>query len=268
MKRHIRDGIVWLLAYSGMGDLYRWYVRRRGPLVRVLCFHDVNNHEHFFRVVEMLSIRYHILTPLEFHSMEFDLHRINILITFDDGYRSWVDVAAPILEQFQSRGIFFVASGLLAAAENADASGVFMEERLLISPRSALSFNDAHVLISRGHTLGGHTKTHPSLVALSDMVASHEISDDKMILEHELATVLTDFAYPFGTRRHIHARHASMAQEAGYTFVYTAEPGFFTGDTTRIPRTLIDEDQSIASIVLFIEGAYDLFSRIKYLCVR
>ncbi len=90
-----------------------------------------------------------------------------------------------------------------------------------------------------------------------------EILEDKISLESKFATTLIDFAYPFGT----HADHSEetkkAARTAGYSFIYTAEPGFFISADEHIPRLLLEEGQPISQVRRWILGSYDIFSKLK-----
>lgn len=265
MKHLLRDICIFLASILGIVFLYRWMERKKGPLVRIVVFHDVADGAWFASVISMLASRYHLITPQDFHARVFDPKKINVLLTFDDGYRSWIDIVLPILERTTLKGLFFVNSGLLDVAHDPTLSETYMKERLLISPKTPLSYEDARELALKGHTLGGHSATHKNLTELDERELIFELQSDKEKLEKELGVTLQDFAYPFGTGRHYDARVTAGVHQAGYAYAYTAESGFANENAIvegRIPRVCLEKNQGSASVRRWVEGGYDIFSRI------
>ncbi len=114
MKKQIRNILITLISLTGVSFLYRFKMRRKGPLVRVLCLHDVPDKAWFSMLISTISQRYNVLSPQDFVEQTFDTNKVNVLLTFDDGYQSWVDVALPVLREKEITAVFFVNSGLRA----------------------------------------------------------------------------------------------------------------------------------------------------------
>ena len=267
IRESIRYVLIWTVAKSGAVRLYQRRLQRRGPLVRVLCLHDVPDRQWFAHLVSLLVTEYQLITPQEFHAQQFDTERINVLLTFDDGYQSWVDVALPVLAEHNAKGLFFVTSGLLdAATESKEVAAQFMRNRLcLTQKRSPLTWTGAEALVAAGHTVGGHTVSHTSLATLPQEEAAREITEDKKRLEQMLSVTLEDFAYPFGRTQDYHAETVRLAAAAGYTHQYAATTGFVTAHkkAVSLPRTLLEVGQSPAAIKRWVEGGYDIVQQIK-----
>jgi peptidoglycan/xylan/chitin deacetylase (PgdA/CDA1 family) len=263
MKHAIRDSIIFLIHAFGLDRRYRFAMRKKGPLVRILCFHDVADAVWFEQIVSLVVNDFHVVTPEEFHKKSFRDDRINILFTFDDGYGSWVTACAPVLMRYEVKGLFFVNSGLLDAANDPQVSDAFMSERLRISPKVPLTWEGAQFLLGEGHTLGSHTKTHADLASLEDSAIKEEVLTDKRALEERLHITLTDFAFPFGTRKHITSHAFDVVAESGFAYQYAAITGFSEETQDLIPRTLIEKNQSISSIKKWILGGYDIFNSLK-----
>jgi len=267
MMHKLRDLIIWLISISGVSYLYRKYHQKQGSLVRVLCFHDVSDGVWFEEVIKMISENYHLLTPEQFKAKQFSVEKINILLTFDDGYQSWIDNCLPVLNKCHAKGIFFINSGLLDIAEDANKVEGYMRERLLITPKKPLTWEGAKQLVDSGHTIGGHTVSHPNLSKLSAAEAQREINEDKHCLESQLNIILQDFAYPFGTKKHI-STDLSKYVKTVYSYQYSAMTDFVKWEDGLIPRTLIEKSQPIGQIKGWIKGSYDLWYKLKSLCVR
>ena len=232
------------------------------PRVRVLCFHDVVDESWFRSVITVITERYHVLTPEQFQQGEFDEQKVNVLVTFDDGFASWSEVAAPVLAEHQVLAVFFVSSGLLEA-ESAGVSEEFMREQLRIRPRKPLSWTAAKALAKQGHTIGAHTVTHQSLATLSAAEQKEEMLLDREKIATKQLPAPVMLAYPFGTRRDIGADTFRWGEEAGFMFQFSAESDWADiFQSSPIPRTLIDESVSLASLPAWIEGGYDIFRRL------
>ncbi len=259
MKHKIRDSIIFLIDIFGISALYCWRLRKKGPLVRVLAFHDVADKVWFEQVISMLVKNYHILTPEQLHNKDFNREKINILLTFDDGYQSWIDNCLPVLQKFNLKGLFFINSGLLDIAHDEVKVAEYMKNRLLISPKKPLSWDGARKLLAEGHNIGGHTVHHPNLALLSPIELEKEIREDKKKIEDMLQTEPVDFAYPFGRKDNWNTVVLDMVHTCGYAFVYDAESGFVdTQNYSQIARVCLEKGQSVASVQRWIRGGYDI----------
>ena len=269
MKRLLRDMYIACAHIMGASFLYQSYVRRRGPLVRVVVFHDVQDRDWFAESIKTLSVHYHMLTPEEFTAGNFDTERINLLITFDDGYTSWVDVCLPVLLEYNVKALFFINSGLLDA-ERENKQETFVRERLLLTkPHRILTWEGVRTLLRAGHTIGGHTRSHVRLSELSVAGQEEEIKVDKARLSTMLGTSVTTIAYPFGNHGDYTGDTVRIVNEAGYTHAFTTE-GVFADMRTQyaISRLCIPDGLPPTALRRWIDGGYDLYGILKKLCVR
>ncbi len=268
MKHTLRDLTIAILTMTGIVSLYRARTRKRGPLVRVLVFHDVKDGVWFLRIIRCLKKRYHLITPTEFIQGEFDPIMINVLITFDDGYRSWTDICAPVLQTEKVTALFFVNSGLLMSYENSEAQKEYVEKRLLLTPRETLSWKGLVELTRRGHTIGGHTTTHARLSELQEDMQQIEIEADKAVIEFAIGTPLRAFAYPFGQGSDYTEKTQKLVSESGYSHAFTTEGVFVEhGKAYAISRLCLEEGMSMGALHAWVEGGYDVYRTLKKLCV-
>lgn len=263
IKHSFRDVLIFFISISGIAYLYRNTQRKNGPLVRVLCFHDVPDRSWFASVLSMLLENCNVVTPEQFHNGAFEAGKINILLTFDDGYQSWVDICLPELQQKGVKGLFFINSGLLDIADNKQMVERFMQEKLLITPKEPLTWRGAQTLLDAGHTIGGHTVNHARLSQINTESVFEEVHKDKKRIEEKLGITLKDFAYPFGTKQDYSKKTMQEVTKAGYTSQYSAVSGFYQQSKTIIPRMLLEEKQSLKLVQLWIEGGYDVLVSLK-----
>ncbi len=271
LTHNIRNGMLALLTYSGGVHMRRTLFLRREPLVRVVVFHDVDDPQWFEEMISYLSAHTHVLTPEAFRQGAFDRNRLNVLITFDDGYASWITTCAPILRKYGMQAIFFINSGLLNVAMDEEKWVPYIRKHLKLQERrTPLTWEGAKALSVAGHTIGGHSKTHRRLAELDEETERREVMDDKMCIEEKLDVRIAFFAYPFGRSSDFTKRSMKIVGEAGYTHAFSTGAGFVkgNGDPYVIPRVCLEDGMTTKMLTWFIDGAYDMYSTLKNLCVR
>jgi len=251
--------------------VYRLYWRKRGPLVRVVVFHDIDDAQWFSASLKLLLERYHVLTPKAFREKEFVQDKINVLITFDDGYRSWVTTCLPILENSTCEAVFFINSGLIDVSEEESVQSSYVRDNLkLRTPRETLSWDQVRVLYEAGHMIGGHSKTHLRFSKLQNEVQKSEIFEDKERIESMIGAPVSFFAFPFGNNGDFTPESVRIAREAGYTDIFSTEPGFLdiASNTHVVRRLCLENRMSRRALIQWIEGGYDCYAIVKRICAQ
>jgi peptidoglycan/xylan/chitin deacetylase (PgdA/CDA1 family) len=166
----------------------------------------------------------------DFFSGRLSFEKINVVITFDDGFKSWISDAVPVLKELELPATFFISSGFVGLSEK-DASE-FMRSKLFLKPgprriMGGLNVADVRRIVEEGFTIGGHTLNHRNLAKLRDRdLLIHEIADDKMRLEKITGRKIEYFAYPSGAYHNPEINLSEMLIELGYRGAVTTEPGF------------------------------------------
>jgi peptidoglycan/xylan/chitin deacetylase (PgdA/CDA1 family) len=128
-----------------------------------------------------------------------------VLFTFDDGRESNYTVAAPLLESFGGRGVFFVVPAF--AECTADEALTFYRSRINPNSRAGderwedwkpMTSGQIGDLAARGHAIGNHTLTHQRLVGLSPDRLEREIGDSARKLTAWTQKPVDAFAWTFG----------------------------------------------------------------------
>ncbi len=269
IKKILRSGFLFLLYFSGIVALRFWFIgRRSGPRVRIITYHQVKKHqiEKFDKNLAMLSRQCNVLTPEAFANSNFSQTKLNILITFDDGYASWMTNVLPYMEKHQLKGIYFIPSGYIDAGENG--TDFYATKRLSIKSVAPLSWEDVKK-IAQKDVIGGHTISHPILGLIDMHAQKFEIGEDKKRIEEKIKTKLEYFAYPFGDKARVPSRCYSVPQELGYKFAFTTIPGFYTQTDSpfSINRDCLEPDFSPLITKAWIYGGYDIFRFFKRVIV-
>lgn len=129
----------------------------------------------------------------------------SIVLTFDDNYQGFYDVALPILERYQFPAAMFVHTKFVGDKKGYHPKMDWPTLKTLV----------ANKLI----TIGSHTVTHPDdITKLSLEEQQKELADSKATLEQELGKPIPYLAYPDGKNDKI---VQANAKAAGYTMAFT-----------------------------------------------
>lgn len=129
-----------------------------------------------------------------------------VVLTFDDGFRDFLQAALPVLQRHGATATLFVPTAHIGGTSrwlHAQGEGA----------RPLLDWSELDEVRRAGVEIGGHGHTHPQLDRLSPADALHEVSQCRSLLEERLNTRVRTFAYPFGYH---HAAARRAVREAGY----------------------------------------------------
>jgi len=107
--------------------------------------------------------------------------RGGVVLTFDDGYRDFVDTVVPSLVRHRLPALLYLATGLVSEASD-----------------DRLRWSDLRDAVSTGFVeIGSHTHGHVDLSRASERESSEEMHRSKALIEDELGTSCRHFAYPW-----------------------------------------------------------------------
>lgn len=187
-------------------------------------------------------------------------------LTFDDGYRSVLTEALPVLEALQIPATVFLTTGFLDRrvsppwrSTDPDLQAEYRKEAQFFQP---LTWDEARTLAR--HPLiriGGHTDTHPLLGLLTADAARDELRQSKAILRNQLGIETNLFAYPFGVRRYgAYSKHTEqLLRDTGYVCSMTSEisRARVGAGPWQIPRISLTQQDENRDAVAKAAGAYD-----------
>jgi peptidoglycan/xylan/chitin deacetylase (PgdA/CDA1 family) len=156
-----------------------------------------------------------------------------VVITFDDGVRSDLTVAAPLLKEFGFSATFYLTSGLLGR-------------------KGFLGSNDVRELAREGFEIGCHSRNHRSLDHLGEADLEEEIIQAKAELEAIIGVPVEHYACPGGSWSPLAVQVAKRA-------------GFKSMATSRIGRNSRTTDRYRLARIPIFRG--DNRDRFKSLCV-
>lgn len=163
--------------------------------IPVLCYHQVSaaapahadamhisSHQFDMQLKTLADSGYHPILPFQLFLYLTEgqpLPTRPVLVTFDDGHKEHFTTAAPILEKYKWRGVFFIMT-------------------VTIGKQGYLTREDIRLLHEHGHIIGSHTWDHPYLLKSGQIDVEKQIVQPKSTLEKITGAPVTCFAYPFG----------------------------------------------------------------------
>lgn len=165
-----------------------------------------------------------------------------VLITFDDGFRDFVEAALPALSERRLPATLFVTTGSLAPVN-----------RSLLPPAAMMRLKEVVAVAEEGVEIGAHSHTHPQLDTVPRAHVLAELSRSRQTLEDALGTAVTLFAYPHG---YADERVRDLARQTGYDGAFAVRNALSspTDDAFRIARLTVRADIGADRFAQWLRG--------------
>ncbi|MEO8614893.1 MAG: polysaccharide deacetylase family protein [Luteolibacter sp.] len=172
----------------------------------------------------------------------------SILLTFDDGWKSFYTDAYPILKEL---GFPFT---------------IFLYKDYVDGGGRALTTAMIQEMVSNGASIGSHSVNHPYPIAVKnarkkgvpayDAYLRMQMGDSKVFLESKFPVKVTSYAYPGGFYTE---EMLKLGDELGYQHMFTVIPGKVTRSSPNetLPRNIIlgNYDKGFEIATSFRDGA-------------
>jgi peptidoglycan/xylan/chitin deacetylase (PgdA/CDA1 family) len=144
-------------------------------------------------------------------------------VTFDDGFRSVVEIGFPIMEELGVPGTVFIPTLFPASGGGIAWAGMepWLHERHRHELRS-MSWSDARGLAEAGWEVGSHTVSHARLPDADEESLRRELLESRLECERQIGVACHALAYPYGAHDR---RVRAAAGRAGYLAAATLAPG-------------------------------------------
>jgi peptidoglycan/xylan/chitin deacetylase (PgdA/CDA1 family) len=231
---------------------------RKSADVLVLCYHAISEDwptplavtpRAFEEQLALLAWRGYRGVTFTEAALE-DHPRRTVAVTFDDGYRSVAELAAPILRRYGFPATVFVPTQYMGTDRPMSWPGIDEwiggphEQELL-----PMSWEGLRSLVADGWEIGAHTVTHPRLTTLEDAELREELVESRQECGRQIDTTCRSIAFPYGD---CDDRVIEASREAGFSAVATIpwrleqrgrfvlpRTGIFRNDGRRVFRTKI-----------------------------
>ena len=223
--------------------------------VVALTFHDViqdgragqpQDGERFYCItvgelerllVQLRKLGYQGVRSREFRAWQQgrgELPERTVVLTFDDGYASHLELIAPLLVRYHFSGTFFVTVGH-------------------IGKPGYLTWEQLRRLVFLGMEIGSHGMTHTPLIAVDRRQLDHEVAESKRVLEQRLGQPIESLAAPGGFWN---TAVAEAVQRAGYDAAWLSNIGTNGSETQPLAlrRVVVRQPFSAERLVAMVEG--------------
>lgn len=222
-------------------------------LVPILCYHDIGpvakgrlliGEKTFQEQMHYLKDNGFRTVTLgeyfEFLNQKRQLPMKSVIITFDDGYRSFMRHAYPILKELGFTATLFVYTDYIGAGGN------------------ALTWGDLRKLMDDGFEVEAHSKTHGDLRrGPGETVNSHqqrlrnELDVPLPLFQKNLGSAVKFLAYPYGAQNE---EVVERTKRAGYLAAFTVRPqsSYAFIDPYRIHRMQVFSEHRIDEFANFL----------------
>ncbi|NCX93851.1 MAG: polysaccharide deacetylase family protein [Gammaproteobacteria bacterium] len=210
--------------------------------------------------MEWLSQHCDVLPLSELLTTHPHSNRVQVAITFDDGYASVFQVAAPILDQLKIPATVYLNTGWIADHENerrasCAALGHYPEEMFLI-------WDEVKTLVNRGWEMGSHGVNHLKFVELPESQLMEELTVSKQTIETRLNRPCPQFAYTWG----LHSKPLmKKLEQAQYRYGIAAHHAPLSPRDNRwaLPRLNIAREYSLQDFKDIVSGRWDFLGWIQ-----
>lgn len=129
-----------------------------------------------------------------------------VILTFDDGYESFRELAVPALAARQMKATVFIVAGRIGEDNCWDREQAIPARRLMDD-------NGIKDIMAAGMDIGAHGWVHRNLCQCTPPELEEEIFRSRKELETRFGVAPQIFSYPYGSHS---SKHFPLLQQAGY----------------------------------------------------
>jgi peptidoglycan/xylan/chitin deacetylase (PgdA/CDA1 family) len=182
----------------------------------------------------------------------------SVVITFDDGYRDFLNHAFPILERYGLKATVFLVTGMMGTSSD------------MFGGKDILTWGEAGELRKRGVVFGSHTVNHLKLKYLQLKAMEAEIADSKKEIESRLGEPVEVFSCPYAFpegKSDFLEEYFGTLERCGYRAGVTTVIGRVRkrDNLLALKRLPVNEYDDAVLFKAKLEGAYDWVHVPQYL---
>jgi peptidoglycan/xylan/chitin deacetylase (PgdA/CDA1 family) len=147
-------------------------------------------------------------------SIQRQARRKEVVVTFDDAFRSVVTHAKPVLDALGWPGTIYTVTSFAEAGTPLRWDGVdHWAGGEHDAELASLDWSALRELRDEGWEIGSHTVTHPHLTQIDEDALDRELTESRAAIEQALDEPCSSIAYPYGD---VDPRVIEAAGRAGY----------------------------------------------------
>jgi peptidoglycan/xylan/chitin deacetylase (PgdA/CDA1 family)/glycosyltransferase involved in cell wall biosynthesis len=233
--------VYWIAYRLGLARLWRWINRRR---VLIVCYHGVTRHPgrrpddpaglqvrqaRFAAQLAFLRRRYHVISLSDYAEARRRGRRLpdyTAVVTFDDGFRNFFTVAAPMLAARGLPATQFLITGRMRSDGVSEPVACWQDS----DDREPMSWAQVSLLAHQRHVeFGSHARSHERLTVMPPGQAAEELASSRATLAERGLAARPVLAYPYGAYS---PALMAEARRAGYACAVTTDEGLNDDETS------------------------------------
>lgn len=171
---------------------------------------------------------------------------VDVMITFDDGNASDIELALSELVSSKKTASFFIVPSLVGS-------------------KGYMTWDDVVTLRMHGMVVGSHTLSHRNLALCDPRTIASELTESRAMIQTVTGVSVDALALPGGFAPRGIGRYA---KEAGYSCVLTSRPGYWDRRSLLVPRVCARPTLTPTELRAVLTGtgsAYLRYEQVKYM---
>ncbi|MEH6810447.1 MAG: polysaccharide deacetylase family protein [Hyphomonas oceanitis] len=223
---------------------------RRRYIGRILCYHSIGQSQWGVNDVTPAQFRRQIERALDAGFKFVPASQIvetgggpkDLAITFDDGLRSVLTNAAPIMKEYNLPWTIFPVSE-------------WSDGRHWTDDNVILTWDEIETLLSMGAEMGSHSATHSDFGQMGHDQIVDELAGSRDMFERRIGIKPDTFAIPFGQSANWTPEAGEIAKAAGYKVIFAQAED--TRPENTIPRTFVTKFDGDFIFNALLKGKFD-----------
>ena len=254
-----------LLHAVGITRICAWWFRRR---TMFLCYHGVTerpnqspedpkglhvNSRRFAKHLDFLQKHYRVIPLRDYIKAQREGHPLldySAVLTFDDGFRNFLTVAAPLLAARKLPATVFLITDRAGEKSDQQSGSTWTPE----DDHRYLSWEEAR-LLRQTHDVefGSHTCSHSGLLTISPAESGRELQHSYNDLVSHMSVENPTLSYPKGQYSTL---LAEAARNVGYACAVTTDrgPNELDHDLFTLGRSLVGDFDDEAAFAVRVSG--------------
>jgi peptidoglycan/xylan/chitin deacetylase (PgdA/CDA1 family) len=257
-KSRVRALIVVTVYLLDMSKLLFINIEKNAAIgkTRVIVFHHIDSYRKFRRIIKRVDRLYNCISFSEWVAGKVAKDKVNVIVAFDDGYKSWYTNAFPVLKEFSIKPLMFVNSNFINL--DRDSSFEFCRRNIGTWPEYSLNSAQLKEMFLYGCEIGAHTSNHSDMSKLNYKECVKEVNGDISRINNILDAQIEIFAYPFGR---ISSSAKKAIKDSDISYAFCTKSGLIDHSDSKIllKRTNVGMRAPLV-ISAYIEGYLDWFT--------